>query len=305
MLIYNLFTALCFALLTAEVVFVVVNLVTKNRAQRIAYIRSFKKGKCAVIFISALPLYFMGYLYAGTTVVNSLMSTIGQVINLVVLKYSVDKIELLMQANLFYKITVYYCFVLVAVNALMFTLSLLGQRFWLWRQSVKAHFSKRDKLYILGYNPNSLNIYRSDTRSSKVVVDNVSDAERYAMYLSEVRYDSRKNFISIIDEIVANVGKKQLVYTVVINTEDDDKNISLCNAFIDKIQCKQSLQRSDLYNRLRVYVFGDPQYADIYGDVVERANGCIHYVNKYQNSDSFSINVEGTINHVLLLVEFL
>ena len=284
MLIYNVFTALCFALLTAEVIYVAVSLAVKSRPERIAYIRSFKKGKCIVIFISALPLYFMGYMFSGAGIANSAVSSIGDVVNLVILKYSVGKLDLLMQANVFFRITVYYCFVLVAVNAFMFTLSLLGQRFWLWRQSVKARISKKDKLYILGYNADSLNVYRSDKQSSKVIADNVSDADCYYMYSNAIYYNSCKSFNGLVDQIFASVSKLQAVHTVVINTEDDDKNIALCNAFIDKINsiAGEQRMRSDLYNRLRVCVFGNPIYADIYNDIVERGNGCIRYVNKYQ-----------------------
>ena len=282
MLIYNIFIALCFTLLTAEVVHVAVSLAVKSRAARIAYIRSFKKGKCIVIFISALPLYFMGYLYAGTGIIKATMNTFGQVVNLVVLKYSLDTIDALMQANVFYKITIYYCFVLVAVNAFMFTLSLIGQRIWLWRQSVIARFTKKDKLFILGYNVNSLNIYLSDTQCSKVIADDVTDSDCYAMYTRKVYYNSCRNFNALIDQIFASVSKRLAVHTVIINTENDDKNISLCNAFINKIRAVEGEQSGEMYNRLRICVFGNPQYADIYNDIVERANGCIRYVNKFQ-----------------------
>ena len=281
MLIYDIFIALCFALLTAEVVYVAVSLAVKSRAERIAYIRSFKKGKCIVIFISALPLYFMGYLYAGTGIVQAMMSTFGQVVNLVVLKYSLDTIDVLMQANLFYKITVYYCFILVAVNAFMFTMSLIGQRFWLWRQTVKARFSKKNKLYILGYNVNNVSIYQSDTQCSKVIVDNVTDGDCYSMYTRKIYYNSCRSFKATIEQIFESVSKKPVVHTVIVNTGDDDKNISLCNAFIDKIVAVESEHR-DLYNRLRICVFGNPQYADIYNDIVERSNGCIRYINRFQ-----------------------
>ena len=283
MLIYNIFIALCFALLTAEVAYVVVSLARKKRADKISYIRSFKKGKCVVIFISALPLYFMGYLYAGNSLVNAVVQTVGQVVNLVVLKYSFAEIDALIQANLFYRITVYYCAVLVAINAVMFTMSLLGQRFWQWCQLVKARHSGKDKLYILGYNENNLDIYESDTRCSKVIVDDIDEEGCYAMYTRKILYESCKNFDKLIERIFICVDNKKIAqHTVVINTEDDDKNIIICNAFVAKIKSIECEKCGDLYNRLRICVFGDPQYADIYGDIVERSNGCIRYINKYQ-----------------------
>ena len=62
MLAYNVVTAICFALLTAGVLFVIINLCIKDRASRIAFLRSFKKGKCAIVFIAEMPLYFIGHL---------------------------------------------------------------------------------------------------------------------------------------------------------------------------------------------------------------------------------------------------
>ncbi|MCH5156362.1 MAG: hypothetical protein J1G02_00625 [Clostridiales bacterium] len=283
MIIYNIFIAICFALLTAEVVYVVVSLARKKRAERVAYIRSFKKGKCIVIFISTLPLYFMGYLYAGTGVARSLIETIGQVVNLVVLKYSFSAISALMQDNLFFTITVYYSAILVAINAVMVTISVLGQRFWMWLQSVKARFSAKDKLYILGYNDNNLDIYESDNKCCKMIADDVDEDGCYGMYVRKIYYNSCKSFDKVIEHIFKGVSNGKIAqHTVVINTENDDKNIIICNLIVNKIVATESSKRNNLFNRLRIYVFGNSVYSDIYGDIVERSYGCIRYVNKHQ-----------------------
>lgn len=160
-------------------------------------------------------------------------------------------------------------------------MSLIGQRARLWAQSVKMHFTKKDKLYILGYNANSLNIYRSDTKCSKVIAGNVPESDCDALYSSKIYYISTRSFKSILKQIFKSVAKKSTNHTVIINTEGDDTNIALCNAFIDRIKT-QCGEQPDLYNRLRVCVFGDTQYADIYSDVVDRSAGCIHFVDKYQ-----------------------
>ena len=312
MLIYDVFTALCFALFTAEVLFVAVNIFVKKRPERIAYVRGFKKGKCLVIYFTALPLYFMGYIYAGADFANALIGTIGEASKLVVLNYSLEPIQALAAANPFFKVTVYYCFVLVAVNAVMFAMSLFGQRMWLWSRSVGLRHTKKDKLYVLGCNSNSINVCRSDKNSFGVIAGNVSKRRAESLYADKIFYISCLYYEPLLERIFKDVardisrfekrsrrsaekaeaGKEKTPrkYTVIINTENDDAAISLCNFIIDKIQqttkpqegAKRTPTKEEIYDRLCVCVFGDPQYADIYGDVAERSEGCIRYVNKYR-----------------------
>lgn len=65
MVVYNIVTAICCALMFLCVVTVVYNLFKRNRQDRITYIRSFKKGKGIVIYLVALPLYFIGSFYSN------------------------------------------------------------------------------------------------------------------------------------------------------------------------------------------------------------------------------------------------
>ena len=65
MMIYRLLTGLCLLVLLFELAFVIVNVVLKKRPRRIAFLRSFKKGKCAIIYLTAIPLYCMGHIYGG------------------------------------------------------------------------------------------------------------------------------------------------------------------------------------------------------------------------------------------------
>lgn len=281
MSIYNIFTAICFALLTVEVIYVAVNLIVKNRVKRIAYIRSFKRGKCLIIFISALPLYFMGYMYDGVGVFNSLIETFGEVSNLVFLNFSVSPIQSLMDANIFFRITIYYCFILVTINAVLFAVSILGQRLWLWRQALKMRNTTKNRLFILGYNDNSVNIYRSDAENCKVIAGEISPKDGESLYSDKIHYVSCRDYKLLIDKIFEGVAKRPLLNTVIVNTENDDTNIAVCNTILDKIANYPS-DKQCLFERLRVCVFGDAQYADIYSDIVDRGMGCIRYVNKYQ-----------------------
>ena len=57
--IMRFITIICFILLSAIVLNFIINLIIKNRRQRIEFLRSFKKGKFTIIFFILLPLYFI------------------------------------------------------------------------------------------------------------------------------------------------------------------------------------------------------------------------------------------------------
>lgn len=283
MIAYNIVTAICFALLTAEVVYVIVSFCIKDRAARIAFLRSFKKGKCAFVYISAIPLYFIGNIYADTPkIIDSFFNAVGSIINLVVLKYDHNSINALMSANIFYEITVYYLFILVAINAVLFTLSLTGQRVWQFAQAVKARFTRRDKLIIFGFNQDNINIYNSDKTHNKTVVDKISSQDCTALYSQKINYVSSYNHSKYICGIFKEIVRKNKNYTVIINTLSDEKNLLLCRDFIKQLSDCTQEERKNIFCRLRVYVFGDPQFEAVYGEIVTGAYGCIHYINKYQ-----------------------
>lgn len=282
MLAYNIVTAICFALLAAEVLYVIVNLCIKDRASRIAFLRSFKKGKCAFVYISAIPLYFIGHIYAEQPALEAFFGAINKIINLVVLKYENTSVQALMNANLFYEITIYYCFVLIAINAVLFTLSLTSQRIWQFIQSVKSKFTRKDKLIIFGFNNDNINIYNSDKVYNKTVIDKISSSDCTALYSQKISFISGTAFTKYISNIFKEIGSKNKNYTVIINMSEDEKNLSLCREFVGQLIGRSEEERKEIFSKLRVYVFGDPRFEAVYGDVVKNAYGCIHYVNKYQ-----------------------
>lgn len=278
----SIITAICFILLTTEVIYVVANTIAKKRPERIMFIRSFKKGKCIAIFLVALPLFFLGYWNSNAGIFESVLSAISHVIDLVVLKFNISKVSELLNANIFYKITVYYCCVLVIINAVLFTLSLIGQRIWQWKKLLDAKFTSKDSLYILGYNENSLAIYKSDrTRTRFMVVDKIPADACTAMYIDKIGFISCQKFESIIDNIFKSIKNKDNKITVIINTENDERNLQLGWLICKKINA-DNLMQERLFGKLSIYVFGDPRYEAIYDEIVAKSCGIIHYKNKYR-----------------------
>ena len=281
-MVYQLITVICLAILFLELVYVIVNACKKNRHERIEFFRSFKKGKCAIIFLTAIPLYVIGHMYDGEGFLNAFFKAINKIINLVVLKYDVSSIQSLMDNNSLYAFTVYFTFVLVLINALIFTLSLTNQHIWCGLRTIGAYFTRKEKLYIFGNNEENVSIYLSDKKRNKVIIDNLSQGECASLYMDKIAYISTHSFKDRIESIFREIKKFDRQIVLVINTGNDETNISVCRQIINEIEALSKEEAERMFLELKAFVFGDPRYEAIYEDVVSSAYGCIHLVNKYQ-----------------------
>ncbi len=159
MILINIITSICFALLTLSVLYVILSFVLKNRADRISFIRGFKRGKCIAVFLVSIPLLSIGYVYNGMSVLDGILNAIPHVIDLVFLKFNIDNVSALMGVSDIYRITVYYCCVLVILNAALFTLSFIGQYLWQVGNKIVGFCTRKEKLMIFGNNEDSISIY--------------------------------------------------------------------------------------------------------------------------------------------------
>lgn len=274
-------TAVCLFALCAEVVWFFASFLVKKRPEKIAFLRSFKKGKCAIIYVVAIPLYCIGHLYGKRAMGESVFLAINKSINLVVLKYDMSSISALMENNELYKNTVYFCFVLVAANALILTCSILNQHIWELWQSLRTTFTRKDKLFIFGNNSDNRRIYKSDKKRNKTIIDNMSDKDCEKLYVDKMAYISTAYLDKTIARLQRIINKRDRQYAVIINTGSDDKNIEICRAFIKNIDGSGADNKEHLFMSFRIYVFGDPRYEAVYNDIIASGYGCIHYVNKY------------------------
>ena len=283
-MIIKLVTISCLAILIIELIAVLVNIVLKKRPECIAFLRSFKKGKCAIIYITAIPLYCVGNMYAGQSFLNAFFGAINKIVTLVVLRYDTGSIQALMQDYPLYNFTIYFCFTLVGLNALILTLSLTSQHLWSAFQTFKATMTRKDKLFIFGNNSDNVSIYRSDDKKrNKVIIDDISDKDSEKLYMDRIAYISTRDFEISIKKLFRLIKKFDRDYIVIVNTGDDEKNISICRNLISNIE---SISNEEIKNRLffktKIFVFGNPIFEAIYEDIVLGGFGCIHYINKYQ-----------------------
>ena len=282
-MVYYLITAICFTLLAIELALVIVSIIFKTREERISFVRSFKRGKCAVIYVTALPLYVMGGIYAGEGFLSAFFNAISEMISLVVLKFDIDSLPSLVYENSFYKFTLYFCFFLVTLNAILFSLSLIGQRLWNFLMRVKRIFSRKEILYIFGNNPENIQIYESDgDERVKAIVDKITPKDAEALYAAKCSYLSYRSCTVAAEALTKHFryGKRSFVF--VVNTGSDEANIDVLNAIQRELDLHSEIKRHELFSRVKVFVFGDPSLENIYTDMVKMGYGTVHYINKYR-----------------------
>lgn len=275
-------TGVCLALMLMGLVSIIVNLCTKKRADRITYIRGFKKGKGALIYFFAVPLYWIGINYGGATILDGFFGAVRRTVDLIVLKYDLSPVQALIDANLLYAITVYLCFVLVGLNAIMFAISLASQSLWKWRKNLAFKYAKGEKLMIFGNNEQNYDIYNSEKVRAKILVDKILDKGALSLYMKNIAFVQITSSSDYIQKAVDDCVYKGRKLYAVINTGDDDQNIRLGKAFINVINQHSEEEKLECFERLHVYVFGDPRYETIYENIVKDGYGCITYLNKYQ-----------------------
>ena len=298
---------LCSSILLFEISFVIYLIAKyfslKKEQKHISFIRSFKKGKCAIIFFTTIPLYFIGNVYAGNDFLYSFFYSISRICKLVVLEFDTNSIKELLKVNSFYRFTIYFNFILVLINALCFAISIFHQRFWNWWHTLLIKNSSKSKLFIFGNNTDNISIYKSDKERLKVLIDNISTKDSEDLYTKGISYISTEKCNEIINKYL-RLDKEKREYIVIINTNNDKENINICKILIDKINSltnvsknrifikKQKTEldenqtsndpKNRLFLRLRIFAFGDPKNQSLFEEIASQSYGCITYVNKYQ-----------------------
>jgi len=285
MLIYNIVTAICFAALTLCGGTVLVKYLLKSHQDRVEYVRGFKSGKVAIIYVIGIPLYFIGHLYAKNAPLDAFFTAVNKILATVVLQYDTATVADLMANNAFYNATVYYYFAMIGCNALLFTFSLVGRQIWLFFQGIKFRHAVQSRLIVVGDSHESRLLCKSAQESyTCMILDKISDDTGMELY-------GRKLFHANVDDVDA-IAKSIFQWSkgstperplcVAINTKDENKNVALCHRFVEILNGLSEKERENYFQTLKIYVFGDSRYAAIYEDAVSSAFGVLHYVDKYQ-----------------------
>ena len=285
MVVYNIVTAICLLLMGGCLVSVIAKIALtykrQQREERIEYLREYKKGRMALIYICVFPLLLIGFLYEKQPFVDAIASTFSAIVDMVVLKFGPGDVAGLMEASQLYKWAIYISYGLIVLNAGMFAWSIAGQYISNLSKNHRVKMSK-DKVIIFGNNSNNRTIYDSEQARKKIIVDKINREQASDLYCKNIVYSSPSDEREYIEKLVARCVKGLEDVCVVINTEDDERNLKLARIFAKEIKNLEGKNNDYIFNLMRVYVFGDPRFETIYEDVEREGLGCITYVNKHQ-----------------------
>ncbi|MEG2540176.1 MAG: hypothetical protein RSB59_00140 [Clostridia bacterium] len=278
--------AICLICMLVIIFSTIIKLCVLGRAEKLSYIKNFKKGKFALIYIAAIPLYLIGIMYKGVPFGGALLLSIKACVDLVVLKFDYNAISLFMNDNLFYCVTMYICFTLVVLNAAFFTLTLFFQHINNWLFKMKAiMFSKRINI-IVGFNEQNKSIIKSiDKKAEKVILLSKYDKEVVDFSFVEkcgyIKIASSDSVGALISKLFKKFDNKTA--NVIINTGNDSTNLIYVEQ-ISNVILKMNLSdySCDDTRGINVRVFGEPENASAFLHFVEKTNGCVQYVNKYK-----------------------
>lgn len=279
MIAYEVVSIVCLAAFVLEVLFVIAELFLKNRRERIAFLKNFKKGKCFVALFTAIPLFFIGYLYKGEGVWYSFFSSLSDCVQMIVLKYVQTGVKPLAEVCGVYSFAVYFCFTVVALNAVLFAVSVFGQKVALVIERRLYYLGDGDRLVVYGNNEKNRLVYSSSRLKKKILVGKIGgDADD--LFAERVVFQelSPEQLLDKVIRIVTSAKKGKT--TVIVNSGSDKENLRLAELFAKKTK---ELFGSNyrLYLKIDVYFFGNPRYEDVYLDLCGESGGCLHYFNKY------------------------
>ena len=280
----NVVSVISLIILAGLIGFGVRSLVKQIKSNKYKFFKGYNYGTLALIFIPAFMLYLVAYIENGDGTL-SVFSALNSMVEIVLLKYDTEILEALVNSSSLYACAVYTCFVVAALNTSLLVVSLAWH--YIWEHTRSRDFgTARDVLIIYGLNEGSKLIYRSDSSRRKMIVDQIPHDEADKLYEERISYYSDpepETFIPkyVLGQIKGISRRKRKNVSVVVNGTDE-KNLILCKALVDMITDCDASERSAFFERLRIYVIGDPEYQSIYDDMISGGYGCLRYVNKYQ-----------------------
>lgn len=281
----NVVIALCLACMLAIVIGIIIRLFLLNREDKLKFLKGFKKGEFALIYIVAIPMYWMGIAYSGASLWESFLSSIKASIELVVLSYGFEDVAALMADNLFYRIVMNTCYVLVTLNAILFAVTLFFRKMSNYFRKVRMTKMSQKIFVVVGYNEHNVDIIKSAGEKTDVVLLSESTDEIqdfcFAQKVAHIKFEKGDDLDQALVKAFKEFNKKQI--NVIINTEDDAQNLIYVQQ-VSKVIKDMDLTDFviDEKRGINVYVFGEPENMTSYLQFVELTKGCVHYINKYK-----------------------
>ena len=294
----NYVIAVCLGYILLLPIAAIVRLIRLSRREKLKYIKNFKRGKFALMYLAIIPLYFLAYRFNGVNIEGSLLNAVKSSVDIVILKYDYATVAPLMAANLFYKITVATAFALVAANAIMFSISFGGQ-FLLNALSCFFTYKFRKKVVIVvGNNPNSLDILGSveKQRGKAVLMDKLTPDLRDEAFLRHadcIHLYKDEDFGKKLRKF-SKTFQNKTVY-VVLNCENDAVSLRYVKQLYRLIE-EKNLKGLPLTKScgLQAYVFADKTNESAFAHYEEASCGLIKFISRHEQ-----IAMDFIVNHPL------
>jgi len=282
----NVIISICLIFIVSIFFYILYKLFIPNYENKYIYLRDFKKGSFLLVYISIIPLYYLGIKYNGETIIKAFLLALEKSISLFALKFDNQVIVNLIEANTFYKITMYICFFIVIVNSIILTMAFIGRNiinrikcFYIFK------FSKETNI-IIGYNKDNLHILNTIIGKDKkgILFGDLNSEQKEEIFVARKNYYNfsfNNDLGKIIRKKFGSLYKRNI--NIIINTEIDSINIMLLKKmsnFINENDINKAIISHDL--NFNIYVYGDSQYESIFLKFAEIGKGSIHYINKYR-----------------------
>ena len=281
----NYVIAICLLYMVVLFVVIATRLIFTTRKDRWNKIKNFKRGDFVAIYLVVVPLFFVGFRYAGDSVGDSLWKAIGECFNVVTLKFSFSGVSALLEASALYKVAIYLLFSLSLLNAIVFTLSFCGLYVLNGISSVITRWFRKKVVVVVGYNKNSLDILSSVTRDNgkAILLGEISPKMRedaIVYHADCANFSSSDNLGEKLSRMFGKFDRKRV--SVILNCENDAASLlyvkQLCKLIADKKLTELELASN---NGLYVYVLGARENESTFVHYVEKSQGLIRFVNRH------------------------
>lgn len=283
----TIITSICFVYMIGLLAFLLYKFFSSDGHERLKFLKSFKRGKFALIYISALPLYIMGGMYGGMTLGTSVLKGLQNTIELVILKFNAGDVANLMKDNLFFRITMSLCFSLVIINTVVFTITLFAQKNINKLRLFNATHFEETVYVIVGNNERNFDILKSiKVENPKTAVIFLADLNKEVedkLFVLRTPYSKFKkggNLAVVLEKLIKNPQDK--LVRVIVNTNDDNENLLLTKQCCDMILQYKKEFSLDYELGFHVYVFGEIENSSAFEYFVEKTKSYIRYVNRHR-----------------------
>lgn len=287
-----------------------------TRIEKLEYLKNYKKGQFALIYVIAIPLYFIGLLHvraAGSelSVAECFFASVDASFDLLKLSFGMDTLSPYMQANKFYLAVVMICYIETLLNVLFFTASFVFIRFKNFCGKFRAALS-RDLCVVIGKNSNNVTMLESLRRGGNkktrgVMYAKPDPGERDELYLKRVVYSTFHCDLDFAGELEKKLRRAfGFAYrhgltmnknvTVVINTEDDTLNLLYTELLFRLLQTRVKIKTAArVHDGDNVYV---PRTLDEVP--VDSKRGCVTVYTfcRAENRTAFREFVAGSKGHI-------